>query len=306
MDQPLVSVIILTYNNFQYLNQAIDSVLTQDYPKIELIINDDGSDYFPEADVEGYLRENRQANIVRYTVTQNPENLGIVKNFNRAIKRSQGIYLVPLDGDDCFYDEQVLSALVKEFQTTGANVITGYMNSYDSQLTKWIGRSPDKSQLKVFENRNKFFEELCKRNFIAGACTSYSRKLFLTYGYLDESYKVLDDYPLYLKLARLGERIHFINRTIIKYRSGGISTGNTKNPVLEADITRVLRKEILPYRQKISNHVYREKMFDYRRRTEKKSRLFLLSLKYFDVFVIKILARIKGSIKNRMAGRLQV
>lgn len=303
MDHPLVSVIILTYNNVRYLKQSVDSVLIQDYPNIELIISDDGSDCFPKADVEAYLSENRQSNISAYTVNQNLENLGIVKNTNKTVKISHGTYLVPLDCDDCFNDAHVLSALVTEFQKTGANIITGYMDNYDSHLSKWIGRSPDKRQLKAFANRNKFFEELCKRNFIAGAVTSYSRKLFERYGYYDERYTYLDDYPRFLHLARHGEPFHFINRTIIKYRLGGISTGHVKNPLFEEDVTLVLKKEILPYKDQLSTHVYREKRFDYRRRTEKKSHLFLLSIMYVDVVVSKIMSRVKASLKKVIKSR---
>ncbi|WP_010630799.1 glycosyltransferase [Sporolactobacillus vineae] len=306
MDQPLVSVVILTYNHFHYLEQAIDSVLSQDYPKIEIIISDDGSEYFDKTALNAYLEEHRQKNIIAYTVTQNPENLGIVKNSNRSIKRSRGTYIVPLDCDDCFYDETVITALVQEFQRTGANIITGCMEIYDSSFKKLRNRSPDKGKIKLFKSTDKLFEELCRRNFIAGACTSFSRKLFETYGYLDESYTFLDDYPLYLKLARLGERIHFLNRTIIKYRLGGISTRKATNPVFESDINRVLKQEILPYKEKINKHLYREKMFDYRRRTEKRHRLFLLSWRYPDVIAAKVMSRIKAFVKNLIEGKWQV
>ncbi|MCO7176707.1 glycosyltransferase family 2 protein [Sporolactobacillus kofuensis] len=294
MNHPLVSVIILTYNNFHYLEQSIDSVLSQNYSNIELIISDDGSKNFNKTFVENYLSENLNENIKDYSVIQNKKNLGIVKNFNNSIKISNGEYIVPLDCDDCFYDENVIRSLVKEFLNTGANIITGYMDEYDQSLKTFIQRSPNKSKLILFNNMDQLFEELCRRNFIAGACTSYSRKLFDKYGFLDESYTFLNDYPEFLRLARLGEQIYFIHTTIIKYRLGGISTGKVINPAFEKDVNLVLRKEILPYREKISPRLYRVKMYDYLRRTEKKVNLLLLSIKYFDVVVIKVMDRLKS------------
>lgn len=300
MDHPLVSVIILTYNNFNYLEQCFDSVLCQSYPKLEVIISDDCSRNFNKSSVENYLRNNKRENIVDYKVMQNNKNLGIVKNLNHTIKTSKGNYIVPLDCDDCFYDEHVISLLVQKFLKTGANIITGYRHVYDKSLNKFLYRLPEKKKIKLFtpDHMDQLFEELCRRNIIASACTSYSRKLFEKYGYLDESYKVLDDYPEYLKLVRLGERIHFINTTLIKYRLGGISTGKAINPAFEEDINLVLKKEILPYREKISKRLYRVKLYDYRRRTEKNINLFLLSINYFDVVLIKIVDRLKSLIKN--------
>lgn len=306
MGHPLVSVMILTYNNSNYLEQCIDSVLHQNYPNIEIIISDDCSKTFNKTAFESYIEKNKYGNIVNYQVMQNEANLGIVKNSNHSIKKCNGDFIVPLDCDDCFYDEQVIRLLVAEFQKTDATIITGYMDEYDQSLRNFLRRSPEKRKLIFFNNMDQLFEELCRRNFIAGACTSYSRKLIDRYGFLDENYKVLDDYPLYLKLARSGERIHFINRTIIKYRLGGISTGKAKNPLLEADMNRVLSQEILPFKEKISTHLYREKMFDYRRRTEKKLHLFLISWIYLDVIVVRIMLRVKNLLKNLVKRKLQI
>lgn len=305
MDHPLVSVIILTYNNFNYLEQSINSVLSQNYPNIEIIISDDCSKDFNKSSFENYLKDNIRKNIVDYKVIQNNKNLGIVKNFNNSLKISRGKYIVPLDCDDCFYDENVISLLVKEFLNTGANIITGYMDEYDQSLKKFLQRSPDKNKLKLFNNMDELFKELCRRNFIAGACTSFSRELFEKYGYLDESYTFLNDYPQFLKLVRLGERIYFIDATIIKYRLGGISTGKAINPAFEEDANLVLKKEILPYPEKIGKRLYREKVYDYRRRTEKKSQLFLLSIQYIDAVMFKIMARVKSYIKNLFIHKYQ-
>ena len=57
--RPLVSVIIATYNMAQYLRQAIDSILAQDYPNLELIIVDDGSTDQTRDILESYADEPR-------------------------------------------------------------------------------------------------------------------------------------------------------------------------------------------------------------------------------------------------------
>ena len=54
---PLVSVIVLTYRKFDNLYKALLSVTKQTYSNLELIIQDDGSEFFPEDEIRSYLRE---------------------------------------------------------------------------------------------------------------------------------------------------------------------------------------------------------------------------------------------------------
>mgnify|MGYP000424525881 CR=1 FL=1 len=55
-----VSVIILTYNQMDYLYDAIKSVLNQDYPNIELIVSDDASCNFQKGMLEKFIEENKK------------------------------------------------------------------------------------------------------------------------------------------------------------------------------------------------------------------------------------------------------
>ena len=63
MPLPLVTVITLSYNNEQYIFEAINSVLKQTYPNIEYIISDDGSVEFPESSIQELLTEGYRGNI---------------------------------------------------------------------------------------------------------------------------------------------------------------------------------------------------------------------------------------------------
>lgn len=75
MSNKLVSVVILTYNNFQYLKQCIDSVYNQEYKNIEIIIGDDGSKNFDRKYIES-LFENQRDNIKRIYINQQKVNVG--------------------------------------------------------------------------------------------------------------------------------------------------------------------------------------------------------------------------------------
>jgi len=105
-DRPLLSVGIPTYNRLAGLRTAVESVLAQDYPSVEIVICDNASTDGTEA----YGREvaAAQAN-VRYL--RNASNLGPTANFNRARSASAGDFLAWL-GDDDWYGPGDLRACV--------------------------------------------------------------------------------------------------------------------------------------------------------------------------------------------------
>ncbi len=72
----LVSVIILSYKQFAYIYETIDSVLMQDYPAIEIVIADDGSPNFPQNEIVSYIEKNKRDNIQGYTLLHDGVNVG--------------------------------------------------------------------------------------------------------------------------------------------------------------------------------------------------------------------------------------
>ena len=89
-DQILFSVIILTYNNTEYLFGLLDSLFKQTYNNIELIISDDASTSFDMNKIDNYIKSNKKNNIVSYQIIIRKKNGGTVKNINGALKRCNG------------------------------------------------------------------------------------------------------------------------------------------------------------------------------------------------------------------------
>jgi glycosyltransferase involved in cell wall biosynthesis len=104
---PLVSVVMPTYNGARYLREALDSVLQQTYPNIEILLLDDAStDETPAiaAEYEGRIRYVRQ-----------PANLGIYDNVNAGIVRARGEFIATYHADDVYLPTMV-EAQVAYFQ----------------------------------------------------------------------------------------------------------------------------------------------------------------------------------------------
>ena len=115
--QQLFSVIIVTYRQLQMLYAAIDSVLNQDYPSIQLIVADDGTEDFPAGDIEAYIEKHKGANILAVSVYSNSVNLGTVRSLNQAHRLVKGAYVLHFAGDDCLAGPGVLSDFAKELDS---------------------------------------------------------------------------------------------------------------------------------------------------------------------------------------------
>lgn len=100
MSQPLVSIIILSYNYAHYIGQAIQSVLDQTYANWELVIIDDGSR-------DNSLEVIRSFTDPRITVIELETNRGACRAYNRAYEHCQGKYLGSLDADDYFLPDKL-------------------------------------------------------------------------------------------------------------------------------------------------------------------------------------------------------
>lgn len=245
MKNDLVSVIILSYNNLEYYSECLDSVLCQSYSNIEIIIADDESKKFDKNVIVDYIERNKNSNILNYSVYSNERNMGIVKNFNTAIKKSKGKYIVPLAIDDVLNDKDVVNDVVKFFVENKCLICTGYSDVYDSEMKKLVGKRPSEYGIEILKNSSpsELFSILKGENFISAPATNYTRDFFDEYGYFDEEYKLLEDWPKMLSISKKGCKIKYIDRCIEKYRFGGISTNKffSRN-ILDLDVKKIIKE----------------------------------------------------------------
>jgi glycosyltransferase involved in cell wall biosynthesis len=127
---PLVSVLLFSYNQNSSLSRAVDSVLTQTYSNLELIITDNGSTDGSQSSLEKYVSD------PRVTLHLEPENRSVSWRMNQALDGARGEYISFLYADDRYLPDK-LERQVKTFDrlppTTGVvyapplieNLVTG-------------------------------------------------------------------------------------------------------------------------------------------------------------------------------------
>lgn len=271
MDQ--ITIITPSYNSPDIYG-TINSVLQQTYLNIQYILIDDASDSFDAEYIKEYISKHNRANI-EVEILVNKENLGTVRSLNKALFYATGKYITVLAGDDCFYDKEVVGDIVQEFQETNAMVLTGYRCVCNYEMDKEIRLLPTKRERKkiIKLSPGDLFEEMVGYNFIFGCCTSYSRECFVKYGYYNEDYRIIEDYVINMLLLRNDVKIHFFDRVIVKYRSGGISACLNIGTEYFYESDAIFEHEIVPYSK---NRWYARKKYSKWKRKVKTDREYLL------------------------------
>ena len=71
IQKPVFSFAIVSYNNYRYIFEAVDSVLQQTYPAIELLVANDGSSDFNQEELSAYIDAHKRENLVRVDIHNN-------------------------------------------------------------------------------------------------------------------------------------------------------------------------------------------------------------------------------------------
>ncbi|MEQ1666027.1 MAG: glycosyltransferase family A protein [Bdellovibrionales bacterium] len=204
--KPLVSVIIPCYNREKYVSEAIESVLAQSYPIIEIIVVDDGS---TDKSVEIIKRSYKDS-----VVIFEQKNQGSSAARNTGIKNSHGEFLIFLDSDD-YLSNDVISDHIQAFHRwPEAGVFCSNWAFFrNGSLSEVIACDwPDKPEIPL--------EKIVTEHLPFPACLMYKRKYIDLTGGFDEKMTNNTDCDLLIrtvlkgaKMVRSGEKSYAVYRT---------------------------------------------------------------------------------------------
>lgn len=161
---PKVSVILTTYNREYFFTESIESILEQDYPNLEIIISDDGSQDNTFSIACEYAKENPSIKVVR-----NARTPGSAGNRNNGLDYANGDLLLLLDDDDLLFKEAI-SQMIKaylHFDKQYGIIIANCTRSDDGSLS---GKGLD-------ESREISFQEVLSGRLDGEFVTLFERKL---------------------------------------------------------------------------------------------------------------------------------
>lgn len=214
----LISVIIPAFNAERYLAEAIDSVMSQTYRPVDIIIVDDGSTDGTRAVAERYEAS------VRYVFQT---NAGIGAARNRGIEMARGELLAFLDADDLWASDKLewqAEALRKD---PGLDMIFGYTQQF-----------PTPEMADEIQNRIRYVAE--PTGAYLGPAMLIRRDSFLRVGLFDPQWKVGDFVDWYLRAIDLGLRSAMEPRIVLHRRLHDTNHG-TRHRHATGDYARIVR-----------------------------------------------------------------
>ncbi len=253
--EKIFSVIIPCYKNSDLLIDCIDSVLMQSYPAIEIIVCEDCGGDFDIDFYSSYIENNNTGNIISQKVYSNPENYGTVKNLNIALHKVHGEYIKIIAADDVLASVDSLDKVAKKYVEIEEECMLCDVLLCDNELNpSYLANSDflkDMSDLSPEE----CFKRLCIRNRINAVGIFFKRSFFERNGLFDEKYRLLEDWPTWLRLYSRGDKIYYFRNVAVKRRMAvGVVANN--NPYFLADRKLVWSDIIKPNKKMIGTILY--------------------------------------------------
>lgn len=194
---PSISVIIAAYNEEPVIKRTIEALLLNDYPKLEIIVVDDGSKDRTSDVVLEHFGDNPSVHLIR------KENGGKASALNRGIMVATGDILVSLDADTLFASDTV-SKLARHFADPKVGAVSGNVQVGNTRniWTRWQALEYTTSQ--NFDRRA--YDVLDCITVVPGAVGALRRSAVVQVGgYTDDT--LAEDTDLTWKLHRAGWRI---------------------------------------------------------------------------------------------------
>jgi glycosyltransferase involved in cell wall biosynthesis len=219
-----VSIITVVFNNKDTIEQAINSVLEQDYQKIEYIVIDGKSTDGTVAKIEAYGDK-----IYKFI---SEKDRGIYDAMNKGLKLADGEVIGILNSDDFYPNNQIISQVVQEFEAKSTDLVFGDIVFVEpTNLNKIV---------RYYSSANFHPQKFAWGWMPAHPSCFLKREVYEKYGNFKTDYAIASDYEILTRfMAKYGISYSYIPEVLVKMRKGGVSNKTfLSNWILNKEIVR--------------------------------------------------------------------
>lgn len=234
-----VSIIISSYNSSHFIVETLESVLQQTWKPIELIITDDCSKDNTVEISRNWMEKNKN----RFVNTQfliSEVNTGVSANANRGLFASNGDWIKFLAADDTLKPNCIEENMNWVNTNSEVKALFSSIEIYDgtfepNKLIETIPGVPNDINSLFAADRtaeSQYNMLLISDRIHFTPSIFLNRETLLSVGGFDENFKLLEDYPLWLKLTKNGHKLFYMNKVTVNYRRHPKAINNTGRPFL--------------------------------------------------------------------------
>lgn len=225
MEEPLVTVVVVSYNQSKYIKENLDSIRNQSYSNIELIVADDASNDNSVDIFKNWLKENSYVAKTNF----HTKNTGLTTMLNECIQLANGKFIKLIAADD-FLHSDYIKKCIDLFEKTQADII--YTKAYGIDDNSTIITDDHFCGLD-FRNDEELRKLLFKGNFISGATMMMRKSIYDKVGFYKKDV-LLEDYDLVLHALNCNLAIKYLPQTLLYYRRHEGNITKTKFDLLQA------------------------------------------------------------------------
>ena len=234
-----VTVAIATYFSAPYIVETLESIYNQTYENIALIISDDCSTDETINLINAWsTQEKNLKRFVSIEVITVPKNTGVSANCNRCIVAAPSDWMKFLAGDDILLPNCIEDNVKFIKQNPDANVIFSQVRLYQDQFVesnyiKTIPQQfPDNLMNASLTAHDQYQLLLVSDRINYTPSYFFNKQSVLKVGGFDESNRLIEDYPMWLKLTTSGEKFYYFHKETVGYRIHQNATNNIGDAVL--------------------------------------------------------------------------
>lgn len=224
-NNPIVSVPVVTYNSVTTILETLESIKAQTYPNIELIISDDCSTDNTVALCRDWVEKNKER-FIRTEIVTVEKNTGVAENLNRAETACKGEFVKGIAGDDLMMPNCIQECMDYVAEHPDTIYLFSRCKAFgaDEEYCKRIDGYFDYTFF-ALTPQQQLHHLIFNGNCVPASTLCYNRERAQQIGVKDdERIPLLEDWPRWINLLRAGVKFHFIDKVLVKYRVGGLST----------------------------------------------------------------------------------
>ena len=229
--RPLLSLALVTYNQEQFIAQAVQSAFAQTYSPLEIILSDDGS----TDGTFGILREmaSRYCGPHRIVLNRNEQNIGLARHVNQIARLARGELVIAAAGDDLSVPDRA-EILFKAWNDSGRRAACLHSRVTHIDPAGQLAEPPAWEHLGeptyriISQPISPLQYVKTQQPDVMGCSCAWSTSLFQTFGDLPEDV-IHEDNAIVLRALLTGGSILFIDTPLVQYRVHGGNLFNARN-----------------------------------------------------------------------------